>query len=171
MQESNKIYTSREDVERLLIQTQEGDKNSRNPKAKKKWSVGKIIRRSIYGLLVLSLLLMLGKVWMDRINNRVPSLFGYQVYVVETGSMIPTLPVGSTILVRDLGENESPQVGDVVTYDHLGTAVTHRIVELVTGDDGVVRYQTKGDNPDNSNDPWLVELSDINGVMIWHFAW
>ncbi len=76
---------------------------------------------------------MLGKVWIDRVNGNVPSLFGYQVYVVETGSMIPTLPVGSTILVRQLGEDELPQVGDVVTYNHLSVAVTHRIVATVVG--------------------------------------
>ena len=35
---------------------------------------------------------------------------------------------------------------------------------LLVGDDGVTRYQTKGDNPDNSNDPWLVEREDIRGM-------
>ncbi len=173
MQENHKIYTSREEVEQLLMQTQEGEKSGkgRGKHEKKKWSVGKIIRRSLYGLVILALLAMLGKVWIDRVNGNVPSLFGYQVYVVETGSMIPTLPVGSTILVRQLGEDELPQVGDVVTYNHLSVAVTHRIVATVVGDDGVTRYQTKGDNPENSTDPWLVERSEIRGVMIWHFAW
>ncbi|MCE5344235.1 MAG: signal peptidase I [Eubacteriales bacterium] len=171
MQGENKIYTSREEVEHLLQQTQEGDKSARDAKGKKKWSFGKIIRRSFYGLLILSLLLMLGKVWLDRANGRAPSLFGYQVYVVETGSMIPTLPVGSTILIRSLGTDEYPQVGDVITYTHIAAAVTHRVTEIIAGDDGVVRFQTKGDNPENSPDPWLVEREEIRGIMIWHFAW
>jgi signal peptidase len=171
MQGENKIYTSREEVERLLKQTQEGDSNAHHAKGKGKWTVGKIIRRSFYLLMILSLLLMLGKVWLDRANGRAPSLFGYQVYVVETGSMIPTLPIGTTIVVRQLGEDEFPQVGDVITYTHLAAAVTHRVTEIIAGDDGVVRFQTKGDNPENSPDPWLVEREEIRGVMIWHFSW
>ena len=92
------------------------------------------------------------------------------MYVVETGSMIPTLPIGSSILVRQLGAEDTLRVGDVITYTHGDAAITHRVVEAVTGEDGVTRYHTKGDNPENSVDPWLVERSDVRGVMIWHFS-
>ena len=52
----------------------------------------RIVNRIIYALLILGMLSMLGKVWYQKLNNQTPSLFGYQIYVVETGSMMPTLP-------------------------------------------------------------------------------
>jgi signal peptidase I len=122
-------------------------------------------------LIVAALLFTLGKIWLTRLNGGIPDLFGYQIFVVETGSMEPTLPVGSTILVKALHGDETPNVGDIITYKHESDTVTHRITDIVTGDDGVLRYQTKGDNPDNSPDPWQVELGNIYGVMVWHFAW
>lgn len=172
MQTGSNFYTSREEVEAILKETLEG-KDNRDEKDKPgKAAVKrkKYIKRFLYILIIAAMLGMLGKVWYQKLNNETPSLFGYQIYVVETGSMIPTLPIGANILVRQLGEYDELHVGDIVTYTHNESAVTHRIVELVMGDDGVLRYQTKGDNPDNSKDPWLVERSDIRGVVIWHFS-
>ena len=171
MQEGKGLYATREEVEELLLKTRElADNKGRKPSntVKKKTPAKKIVGRLVYGLLLLSLALMLGKIWMDRMNGRAPSLFGYQSYVVETGSMIPTLPIGSTILVRELKPGELPAVGDIITYSRESAAITHRITHEVTGEDGVTRYQTQGDNPDNSADPWLVSLSDIRGIVIWH---
>jgi signal peptidase I len=166
MRESKDLYTSREEVEQLLKETR-----AAREKVKKKPNAFRTIRRIFYLLIVAALLFMLGKIWITRLNGGVPDLFGYQIYVVETGSMEPTLPVGSTILVKALRNGEMPKVGDIITYAHESDTVTHRITELVPGEDGVLRYQTKGDNPDNSPDPWLVELNNIRGVMVWHFAW
>lgn len=165
-------YTTREEVEELLRQTRENadHKYGGEPKAKRRLKPFTIVRRVLYGLLILAMLAMLGKVWYQKLNGQTPSLFGYQMYVVETGSMIPTLPIGSSILVRQLGAEDTLRVGDVITYTHGDAAITHRVVEAVTGEDGVTRYHTKGDNPENSVDPWLVERSDVRGVMIWHFS-
>lgn len=172
MQERNELYTTREEVELLLKQTRENSEKhaKRKPGEKKKTNVWRIIRRVLYGLAVAVLLFMLGKVWYAKLNGQVPSLLGYQLYVVETGSMIPTLPIGSNILVRVLQPGDELKIGDVITFNHKTAAVTHRIVDLVTGEDGVLRYQTKGDNPENSLDPWLVSREDIRGVMVWSIA-
>lgn len=169
MQDGNKFYSSREDVELLLRQTLEEPDKPGQKKAKK-LTPGKIIRRVLYGLVIASLLFMLGKVWLARINGEVPSLFGYQLYSVETGSMIPTLPIGSTVVVRTLTDADQPAVGDVITYEYESAVITHRITSFVIGNDGVLRYQTQGDNPDNSADPWLVERENIRGIVIWHFS-
>jgi signal peptidase len=114
---------------------------------------------------------MLGKVWIAKINGQVPDLFGYQIYVVETGSMIPTLPIGSTLIVKELRQGDELKAGDIITYSHASAAITHRVTGLVIDEDGVTRYQTQGDNPDNSADPWLVSREDVRGVVIWHFSW
>lgn len=172
MQTINSRYTTREEVEELLRQTLDaGDKKAETAKNGKKVSrKKKIIRRIIYALLILTMLALLAKVWHQKLNNETPSMFGYQLYVVETGSMVPTLPIGTNILVRQLRDTDELKVGDVVTYTHGASAVTHRIIELVPGEDGVLRYQTKGDNPDNAIDPWLIERSDVRGIVVWHFS-
>ncbi len=172
MQTGKDRYTSRSEVEKLLQETREGAESKQGKQKTKKTakSTMRIVRRVIYALLIIALLSMLGKVWYQKLNGEPPSLFGYQLYVVETGSMVPTLPIGTNILVRQLAEGEMPKVGDIVTYTHEGKAITHRIIETVVGEDGVTRYQTKGDNPENSNDPWLVALGDIRGVVVWHFS-
>lgn len=174
MAENSERYTSREDVENLLQMTRDSlvkKPKSSQPGVKKKRRVGKIIRNVLFGLVLAALLFMLAKVWIARINGEVASLFGYQMYVVETGSMIPTIPIGSNILVRELGPDDTLKVGDIVTYSKNTSAITHRITELVTGEDGILRYQTQGDNPDNSPDPWLVSREDIRGIVIQSFIW
>ncbi len=172
MQTGNDFYTSREEAEALLKETLEGKetKDETGSKEKTAQKRKKYIRRGIYFLIIAVMLAMLGKVWYQKINNEIPSLFGYQLYVVETGSMVPTLPIGTNILVRQLNDSMELQVDDIVTYSHGDTAVTHRIIELVPGEDGILRYQTKGDNPDNSKDPWLVEREDIRGIVVGHFS-
>ena len=146
MQNSKSIYTSREEAEALLKQTLEGgeNKNSKTKDGKASSKKKKWISRVIYGMLLLAMFTMLGKVWYQKLNDETPSLFGYQVYVVETGSMIPTLPVGTNILVRQLRDGDELKVRDIVTYIHNDATITHRIIELVTGEDGVLRYQTQG---------------------------
>lgn len=172
MQTGNDYYTSREEAETLLKETLEGVDSKKNKPTGKQAAKKRahIVHRIIYALLILGMLSMLGKVWYQKLNNQTPSLFGYQIYVVETGSMIPTLPIGTNILVRELRDGDEPKVGDVITYTRGESAITHRIIEVLQGEDGVTRYQTKGDNPDNSNDPWLVERGDIRGILVWHFS-
>lgn len=172
MQTGNDFYTSREEAEALLKQTIEGSEpQSSEPKTKKTANKrSKIVKRSIYALIILTMLTLLGKVWYQKLNNQIPSLFGYQIYMVETGSMVPTLPIGTNIVIRQLKDSDTLKEGDIVTYSHGESAVTHRIVDLVVGEDGITRYRTKGDNPDNSLDPWLVERSDIRGVLVWQFS-
>lgn len=172
MQTGNDFYTSREEAEALLKQTLEGtETKSSEPKVKKTANKrAKIVKRSFYALIILAMLTMLGKVWYQKLNNQIPSLFGYQIYMVETGSMVPTLPIGTNIVIRQLQDTDTLKEGDIITFNKGELAVTHRIVDLVVGDDGITRYRTKGDNPDNSIDPWLVERADIRGVLVWQFS-
>lgn len=92
-----------------------------------------------------------------------PSLFGYERYVITGGSMSGTFEKGAvafekTVPVEDL------KVGDVITYlpppdSGLTTLVTHRIVTARTTGAGEVVLRTQGDaNPDP--DPWRFTLHD-----------
>ncbi len=81
----------------------------------------------------------------------------YRVYVIHTGSMSPTIPSRSAVLVRE----GRYHVGQVVTFREHGALVTHRLVAIHP--DGTV--DTKGD-ADRSLDPWHVRTSDIVGGVV-----
>src|SRR5919199_5690262 len=81
-----------------------------------------------------------------------------QLLTVVSGSMQPTLPLGSLVLVvpRDA---DAVRIGDVITFSPPGDdtrTVTHRVVDVRgTGDDVVVH--TRGDaNP--VADPWTLHF-------------
>lgn len=95
-------------------------------------------------------------------------LFGFQVYVVESGSMEPTYPVGSLIYVKSIDTNEL-RVNDAITYSNSpGVIVTHRIVDIVPDEQypTIVRYQTKGD-ANREVDSALVSANNIIGKAIF----
>jgi signal peptidase I len=87
-----------------------------------------------------------------------PAAFGYQRYVIRTGSMTGTLDPGTLIFdkvvpVADL------EKGDIITYGPPSTEhkesklVTHRIYGIRHEHDGQIAIRTKGDAND-SPDPW-----------------
>lgn len=87
----------------------------------------------------------------------------YRLYVVRTGSMSPTIPSESEVVVRKGVYHE----GAVITFTFAGELVTHRLIKL-EGDNAV----TKGDG--NSVDPWPVPVQNIFGEVVLapqHLGW
>jgi signal peptidase I len=84
----------------------------------------------------------------------------YQIRTVLTGSMRPTMPEGSVVMIRPVAP-EDLRLGDVITYripvdDR--RIVTHRIVDITEpGARPVVR--TKGD-ANKAPDPWVARIKD-----------
>lgn len=91
---------------------------------------------------------------------------GYQPVAVYSGSMVPTLGVGSLAVVKPVAAS-SIRVGDVITFNDPyvhNRHVTHRIVRIAVKADGTRAYWTKGDaNP--SRDPWTIALPDKVGRL------
>lgn len=82
----------------------------------------------------------------------------YELYIVESGSMEPGIPVGSLVVVDT---EATPEEGDVVAYTMSGNVTTHRL--LVINEDGTT--VTQGDAM-TQPDPFVVSLEDINGVVV-----
>lgn len=83
------------------------------------------------------------------------------LFVVQSGSMQPTLEVGSVILTVPV---PSARVGDVVTYRTAqGAIVTHRVFDVLEKD-GQVMYVTKGD-ANHVEDDVLVAPSMLIGKV------
>lgn len=75
-------------------------------------------------------------------------LLGYEVLVVQSGSMEPNYHVGSLVYVKPVDASKL-ETGDVITFE-LGGGVrgTHRIIEVLD-DNGSLSFRTKGDNNDD----------------------
>jgi len=89
-----------------------------------------------------------------------PRTGAYRTVSVLTGSMQPTMPAGSLVVVVPVDPAELA-VGDVITFEAPTVdrpVVTHRIVQLVEpGDHPVIR--TQGD-ANNTPDEWVARISD-----------
>jgi signal peptidase len=95
-----------------------------------------------------------------------PTLLGYERYVIISGSMEPTLPIGSVVYDEVVPVSEL-EVGDIITFlppPEYGIAdpVTHRIVKItVAGEEtdvpGRRLFRTQGDNNEDM-DPWDMVL-------------
>jgi len=81
----------------------------------------------------------------------------YKVYAVTSGSMSPTIPTKSAVVVR---ENDY-SIGQVITFIASGETVTHRLISV----DADGSATTKGDG-NKTNDPWQIPTSQIIGGVI-----
>lgn len=100
----------------------------------------------------------------------VPSFFGYERYVITGGSMSGTFEKGSVVFEKPVPV-EDLRVGDVITYlppADAGTSqlVTHRIVRMTPGDDGMV-LRTRGD-ANEGVDPWKFSLVADTQPVVEH---
>jgi signal peptidase I len=87
------------------------------------------------------------------------SLAGYRPVVVYSGSMEPSLKVGSLAFVQSVPSADIA-VGDVITFTdphQPGRLVTHRVAEIVERPEGGLAYRTKGD-ANAAPDPWALAL-------------
>jgi signal peptidase len=90
---------------------------------------------------------------------------GYRAEPILSGSMEPTLPVGSLAVIREVPAT-GVERGDVVTFDTPGeknSLTTHRIV-AVERDGSRVAYRTRGD-ANTSDDPWLLAPRGTMGEL------
>jgi signal peptidase len=103
---------------------------------------------------------------------------GYKPVAVYSGSMRPTLGVGSLAVDRVVPAS-SVRVGDVITFNDphtRGRLVTHRVAKIVRTDHGLA-YRTKGD-ANATRDPWAIQLNDkvgrvafdvpVTGYVLWY---
>lgn len=89
----------------------------------------------------------------------VPMILGFKEMAVLSGSMEPTIPVGSIVYVKPLDDPSVLEPGDVCTYTLSDgkTMVTHRVVSIDPDNQTLV---TQGD----AND---VDDGDINFAQVF----
>jgi signal peptidase I len=87
------------------------------------------------------------------------TVVGYKPVAVYSGSMEPSIPVGSLALDRAIPAREVG-IGDVITFSDpyvKGRLVTHRVIDILQTPRGLA-YRTKGD-ANSARDPWTIRLA------------
>lgn len=137
----------------------------RKKKAKKVWKVMEVI---LFILTISLLAVVLLSVLSAKQNGKTPEVFGYRLYSVQSGSMEPTFDIGAILISVHPKDPSELSTGDIITFvNSRGRTITHRIVNVVTAEDGTVQYQTKGDNPINDVDSDLVTPEMVEAVFVF----
>jgi len=119
----------------------------------------------LFALLILIAFLVIS----TRSSGGEPSLFGYQLKIVLSGSMEPEIQTGSVIAVKPVEDKTSFKADDIITFvDSRSQIVTHRIIDVV-GSGENTQYVTKGDNNEHPDaEPVLAEnvIAEYTGFTI-----
>ena len=93
----------------------------------------------------------------------IPNFLGYDVYNVVSGSMEPTVPIGSIIYVKEIEPSEI-ESGDIIAFRGGDSVIMHHVVtnKVVEGS-----FVTKGDANDGEdmND---VPYDHLVGIVVRH---
>lgn len=87
---------------------------------------------------------------------------GYRVYIVHTGSMVPTYKPGDVVIDKPL--RTAPAAGQVITFRHDASTpdvVTHRVVDVTSA--GLIH--TKGD-ANATADVWNIKPTMVRGEVV-----
>lgn len=133
-----------------------------NETATKKYSIGSILSTAA---LVISIILCLTVVAQVMTNGYV-QIGGFSLFRVVTGSMEPTLPVGSLLVCRQTPIDQIEE-DDIVCFvsrspEMMGKVITHRVICVYENADGQILLETKGD-ANLSADGELVTASNLIG--------
>lgn len=134
-----------------------------------------MLKKVIYGIIntvsiviIMAAVLVLCMVVMTK-PGKAPEIYRYSVLRVMTGSMEPTYPVDTLIVVKKTDPAEIRE-GDVISFYSSDPALdgavnTHRVVNVKQEDNQWI-YTTKGDG-NNVADPYEVKSGDLIGKVIY----
>lgn len=122
--------------------------------------------RIIKAIIIIVMVTYVTFVVVQRVSGN-KSIFGYRIFTVATGSMIPDYEINDVLAIKEVNSDEL-EVGDDITYlgkklDVNGKIVTHRIIDIKI-EDGKKEFITKGVNS-SAEDPAITD-DQIYGKVI-----
>ena len=138
--------------------------------ADKVWTViGVILCVILAPILIINCMLLVNGYTND---GKVPTVGGVFPMIVLTDSMSGTFESGD-LLICHTAQPEDIKVGDIICfYDPMGngtTTVTHRVMEIVKGEDGRIIWKTKGD-ANNAEDTVSATEDELVGIYQSHIS-
>ncbi|MCH5297080.1 MAG: signal peptidase I [Ruminococcus sp.] len=135
----------------------------------KAFRIVRLIKNVICWILIAVLAVTLIVFLTTRIQGNTPTVFGYTIFRITTGSMQPELMIGDIILDKIVEDESEISVGDVVTFeggsqfDNL--LVTHKVIEAPYIDSqGNVMLQTHGVANEIDDDP--INFNQVRAKMV-----
>lgn len=127
-----------------------------------------IIKNVICWTLIVCLVSTLIIFLMARTSGESPSVFGYSILRVSSGSMEPELIVGDVIIDKKIEDYSDIKKGDVVTFKGAGNLsgmlVTHKVIKAPYYENGELMIQTRGIANEIADEPIL--MTAVTGVMV-----
>jgi len=100
------------------------------------------------------------------------NLFGYTFYIVSSHSMEPVFFKDDCIVVKRVNSVDEIEIGSDITFIRTsdGETVTHRVIEIITNENGDVEYITRGVH-NSTADSGTVAFENVLGVRIKTVSW
>lgn len=129
----------------------------------------RLIKNIICWILIAILAITMVIFLTTRIQGNTPTVFGYTIFRITTGSMEPELMIGDVILDKVMDDETEIAVGDVVTFEggsqFDGMLVTHKVIKApYTDENGNEMLQTHGIA--NETDDTPININQVRAKMI-----
>ena len=103
-------------------------------------------------------------------SGKPTTILGYGFMAVQTGSMDPTYPIGSVIIIKKT-DPAKLKVDDAITFYSSDPSlnnkiITHRIVDVIDDGDGTFSFTTKGDAKHVFVDAYPAQGEKVIGKVI-----
>ncbi len=134
-----------------------------------KSSRSKLVFNIIWWAALILLAVIMINVITAKIKGKVPSVFGYSVVNVITGSMEDEIPTGTYILLKRIDPKDVKK-GDIICFYSDDPAIyglpnTHRVAEEPMETDEGFRFVTRGD-ANNANDQYCARGEALVGIYV-----
>lgn len=98
-------------------------------------------------------------------------LFKFEPVAIVSNSMKPTYTRGDVVIYEKMSDNDLKKLpkDSILIYRIGGQLVAHRVVNVIE-ENGTIKYQTKGDY-NNTSDNNLVSIDQIIGVYRFHIKY
>ena len=129
----------------------------------------KLFLKILWWCVLVLLVLTLVNVFSAKLTGRVPSIFGYSVMNIVSGSMEEEIPRGSYILIKKT-DPEQIKKGDIICFystdpQIYGIPNTHRVIEDPIVTENGIEFITKGDSSPK-NDTETAKADRLIGVYV-----
>ena len=122
----------------------------------------------LFALIILAILVVSFVAIQSKVTGATPSIGGFQILKVVSGSMEPAIHTGSVIVMREIDPTQL-KIGDIVTFrsvDYDSQLITHRISKIEnTAMNGLI-FTTRGDAND-VDDITPLPASQVKGTEVF----